>query len=221
MQHLYIIAALAACASLIAAYYRTGRALGLNPDAGEASHHDSPQTEFLTASTRPLVELVQSALQHIGAEEDSSEVAYQAALIGLRSQPECAAQALVAGYQALSAADYLGRWCHIQLLVELSAPSSLPFLQKVLGTPMPDSDAAAPVRTQETILRTTALEAITRMASAGNLLALRDSSRAALARVAVRPPRRLAELSQARRRRRHGSPADTRGLSIANLTTLQ
>jgi len=144
-----------------------------------------------------LRNLIKLAVEHVSSVEVFSEDKYQAVLAELRLRSKRAATAIIDDYESLPYSDYLARWCRIQLLADIAEPASLVFLDRFLSRSMPIAPAIS-VRAQETIIGTTAIEAIARMCAAGHSEALRILERQRknpslfVRRAALRGSRRLA-----------------------------
>jgi len=104
--------------------------------------------------------------------EDAEET-YQRYLNRLRDHIGDAVAELRSQYDALEEDQYVERWSLIQLLADMRHPASLPVLESVLRQPIPperSSDPAHGLSTvgEEIMIRTTAVEALARLASDGN-----------------------------------------------------
>ena len=128
--------------------------------------------EFKESPEEKLNEQIVRTVNLMGGFGDDAEEDYQASLEILRAVAEKAVHILVDEYDDLPETQYLDRWSLIQLLAELKQPSSLPALDRILATPIPPERSEAPhrfsTRGEETIIRMTAVEAITRVAAEGS-----------------------------------------------------
>ncbi len=124
----------------------------------------------------PLNERIVDAVNMMGAIGSDAEANYQAALDTLRNQSEKVISIVAAEYRNLPKNQYLDRWALVQLLAELKEPSSLSILDEVLVRRIPPEQSKAPhsftTVGEEVLIRTTAVEAITRIAADGNKEAL-------------------------------------------------
>jgi hypothetical protein len=119
----------------------------------------------------------------MNAAGDGAEQAYQDRLEQLRGDDEAVVAAVRATYDALPEQEYLERWGAVQLLTDLRLPGSVEVLKSVLSQPIPPErspDPAHGVSTvgEEVMIRTTAVEALARLAAAGDQAAvdtLRDN----------------------------------------------
>jgi hypothetical protein len=95
---------------------------------------------------------------------EDAEAEYQRALRDLRHNPEAIVSEIAVAYGASRARDYPGRWGLIFAAGELRHPAALPFLVNIAETPLPPEPAEPAhgfsIVGEETILRTTAIEAI-------------------------------------------------------------
>lgn len=104
---------------------------------------------------------------------DDPEHTYQRSLELLRERVDDVVDAVGAQYDALDEDQYLERWSMIQLLTDLRHPASLRVLEEVLRRPIPPERSPDPAHGlstvgEEIIIRTTAVEALGRLASEGD-----------------------------------------------------
>jgi hypothetical protein len=116
------------------------------------------------------------AINRMGAVGDEAEEKYQNAIKAIRPESAAVVRAIGEELKVVPPSRYLDRWSLIQLTAELRDPCSLPLLDTILSSKMPeeqfkDPHARSSLR-QETINLTTAVEAISRIASDGNAKAL-------------------------------------------------
>lgn len=123
-----------------------------------------------------ISERIRNAVNKMGAVGDDAEKNYQAALDSIKPNAQKIIEAIRKELEVIPTDRYLDKWSLIQLLAELRDPASLPLLDKILSKPLPkelykDPHKRSSLR-QETINLTTAVEAITRIASKENKDAL-------------------------------------------------
>lgn len=127
--------------------------------------------EFRESPNAELNSLIVTAVNQMGGFGPNAEADYQSALDALRRQEAAALSIIVAEYKALPESRYLDRWSLVQLLAELKNPDSLPALDDVLSSSVPPEQSKNPhsfsTLGQEIMIRTTAVEAATRIAAAG------------------------------------------------------
>lgn len=119
----------------------------------------------------------------MNAAGDGAEQAYQDRLEELRADGDAVVAAVRATYEAFPEEAYLERWGTVQLLTDLRLGGAVDVLKTVLSQPIPPErspDPAHGVSTvgEEVMIRTTAVEALARLAAAGDqaaLEALRDN----------------------------------------------
>jgi hypothetical protein len=129
--------------------------------------------EFKGSPDNPINEQIVGAVNRMGGVGDNAEAEYQTSLDKLRAVAEEAVPIIVAEYENLPEVQYLDRWSLIQLLAELKQPSSLPALDEILSSPIPPERAKSShdgfsTQGEEIMIRTTAVEAIARLASEEN-----------------------------------------------------
>jgi HEAT repeat protein len=120
--------------------------------------------------SRLITETLYSLMNPSG---DTAEEAYQRSLDRLRERGDQIAPAVGAKYEAMDEDQYLERWSLVQLLTDLRHPSVVPALTEVLRRPIPPErspDPAHGISTvgEEVIIRTTAIEALGRLAADGD-----------------------------------------------------
>lgn len=131
---------------------------GSSSAARESSETDALVTEALDSMMNPSGE--------------KAEEAYQAHLNQLRERSDEIIAAVRDRYQTLDEQQYLERWGLIQLLTDFRLANSVSTLAEVLRQPIPPErspDPAHGVSTvgEEVIIRTTAIEALARLAAEG------------------------------------------------------
>ena len=120
------------------------------------------------AITSQIVEV----LNRMGGVGSDAEVRYQEGLDSLRRGGAGVLSHIGELYRGLSPHAYLHRWSLVQLTSDLRDAQALPLLTEILAAPIPEelSKRSAEYSTvaDETIIRTTAVEALARLASGGN-----------------------------------------------------
>jgi hypothetical protein len=124
----------------------------------------------------PLARLIVDVVNKMGAFGEDAEELYRAALDHLRHSSRKVVKIIVDELADLPAEQYLDRWSLVQLLAELRDPASLRALDSILDSKIPpetssDLHSFSSVG-EEVMIRTTAVEALTRMAANGNTHAL-------------------------------------------------
>jgi len=104
---------------------------------------------------------------------DTTEETYHRSLDQLRQRGDQITSTAGAKYEAMDEDQYLERWSLVQLLTDLRHPTAVPFLTEVLRRPIPPErspDPAHGISTvgEEIIIRTTAIEALARLAADGD-----------------------------------------------------
>jgi len=116
----------------------------------------------------PINELIIEAVNRMGGVGENAETEYQAILKKLLTVSEKAIPIIIDEYNTLPETNYLDRWSLIQLLAEIEHESTLKFLDKVIVTPLPPERSKKPsefsTKAEELIIRTTAIEALKRLA---------------------------------------------------------
>ena len=133
---------------------------------------NQPPASSNSSGEGSLDALTDGALEAMTGGGDGAERAYQSSLARLRGRDDAPA-AIAARYDTLDESQYQERWALIQLLTDLVEPSSLTFFSQVLDSPIPPErgeDLVHGISTvaEEVILRTTIIEALSRLVSAGS-----------------------------------------------------
>ena len=111
---------------------------------------------------------------------ENAESEYQRALAALRDVADEAIDALGQEFEALGTEEHVNRWAVVQLLSDLENPRALATLDKIIASPLPEEGSTDPhgsAAARELVVRTTAVEAVSRLAVAGSV-----EARAALLR---------------------------------------
>jgi HEAT repeat protein len=124
---------------------------------------------FKESPNNQLNERVVEAINMMGGVGSEAEAYYQSALEALRKQSAEVTSLVAAEYRSLPRDQYLDRWSLVQLLAELRDPSSLPILDEIISARLPTEQSKDPhsfsTVGEEIMIRTTAVEAVTRIAS--------------------------------------------------------
>lgn len=132
--------------------------------------------KFEKSPNNELNELIVEVVNQMGGIGENAEKNYQKSLEKLQSNAEKVIPIIISEYNNLPEFQYLDRWSLIQLLVELKHPLALATLDEILTTPIPPERSKFPnefpTRGEEIIIRTTAIEAVTRIASNDNKQAM-------------------------------------------------
>ena len=154
---------------------------------------------FMRVKSRPLRTRLEEAVRRMSGIGENAESEYQRALAALRDVADEAIDALGQEFEALGTEEHVNRWAVVQLLSDLENPRALATLDKIIASPLPEEGSTDPhgsAAARELVVRTTAVEAVSRLAVAGSV-----EARAALLK--VRAP--LRSLRKDRRSRSHRS----------------
>lgn len=103
-------------------------------------------------------------IKAMNATGDDADSNYQAALRDLRRNSDEVMVAIAQRSGACRERDFSHRWALVYAAAQLQSPVSLPFLRSLVLSPIPPEQSPAPhsfsTVAQETILRTTAVEAV-------------------------------------------------------------
>jgi len=124
---------------------------------------------FKANPDNPLNETIVDAVNRMGGIGDDAEALYQAALEALRKQSKRVVAIVAAEYKELPEDQYVDRWSLVHLLAELKDSSSLPVLDEILSSQIPPERSkhlhSFSTVGEEIIIRTAAVEAVTRIAN--------------------------------------------------------
>jgi HEAT repeat protein len=114
----------------------------------------------------------------MGGIGDGAEERYQVALRAVRENAAALIPHAQLLYEKLPAERYLDRWSLVQLLADVEDPQALEFLDELVTTPVPSEESKEVERrlstvAREILIRTTAIDAIARLARKGNERALK------------------------------------------------
>jgi HEAT repeat protein len=117
----------------------------------------------------PIRDLLRNALERMSASGEQADVFYQRALDDLRSRPSEAVRAIISEWERVPGDQHSNRWALIQLLSDIAHPAALDFLRKLIaaplaGRPPKDPHGYNPLA-KEVVIRTTAVEAIAKLAA--------------------------------------------------------
>ena len=131
---------------------------------------------FERSADAELAQRLVDAINLMGGVGERAEACYQGALDGLARRAKEAVHALAEEYERLPAAQYLDRWALMQLMAELKHESALDPLDRLLASRLPAETSADPhsfsTAGEEVMIRTTAVEAVIRIAADGHARAL-------------------------------------------------
>lgn len=131
---------------------------------------------FRRDPNNPLNAKIIEAINRMGDTGENAEARYQKALNALRPRIEAVIGIVAFELQDIAESRYMDRWSLVQLLADLRHDAALPILDRVLAQPIPRERSQTPHRLstvrEEVIIRTTAVEAISRIAANGNRQAL-------------------------------------------------
>src|ERR1043166_4710677 len=116
----------------------------------------------------PAAELVQNFIRAAGGFGPAAEEAQESALKNLRRQAADVVVEIARAERGLPSHDYPSRWMLVFAAAQLEHPAALPFLRGLVTTPIPAEQSQHShgwsIVAEETILRTTAVEGIARLA---------------------------------------------------------
>lgn len=125
------------------------------------------------SAVRRLVADLIRAMAGVGEE---AQARYDEALSRLRENPADAVVEIARAEANFRRHDYAGRAALINAASELEDESALAYLHSIIATPIPDEESADPhsfsTVAEETILRTTAIEGLERLAVGGSAAAV-------------------------------------------------
>ena len=140
------------------------------PDTVETKRVEHPFS-FADSKDEKLNGLIVEAVNRMGGTGERAEDDYQVALEQLRARAEEAADVVAAEYQALPEDSYLDRWSLVHLLVELRSPTTVEALNRIIASRIPAEKAKEShdisTRTEEVMIRTTAVEGLVRLSAGG------------------------------------------------------
>ena len=124
----------------------------------------------------PVGREIVEAVNRMGGIGEDAEAHYQHALRALRSHSKDVLLDVAALYHRLPVHRYLDRWSLVQLVTSLEDRASLTFVDEILSSALPPEESKNPATYstvgEEVIIRTTAIEAVERLAVGGDAQAL-------------------------------------------------
>jgi hypothetical protein len=119
-----------------------------------------------------LAARIVDVINRMGGAGEMAERCYQQALDGLARRAKEVVHALAEEADRLPEDRYLDRWALVQLMAELKHEGALEPLDRLLSSRMPEERSADPhgftTAGEEVMIRTTAVEALTRLAADGS-----------------------------------------------------
>ena len=149
---------------------------------------------FKAVKSPRLKALLEEALQRMNGFGEDAESQYKRALAALRDAGGEALNALVQEFETLAADQFVNRWAVVQLLTDLEDARALDALSGIIASPLPkerSDDPHGSPAARELVVRTTAVEAVARLAARGS-----DEARAVLLKY-VRHPLRSVKIAAA------------------------
>lgn len=130
----------------------------------------------LPSRHKPIAARINNFLAAMNAGGDDAQVRYAAALDAMRAEPEQSVLALAQAEAVCNRTDYPLRWALVYAAAQMNHDAALPYLRNLILTPIPPEQSSAPhsfsTVGKETVLRTTAIEGVGRLAVQGNEAAL-------------------------------------------------
>jgi len=130
----------------------------------------------LKEETKSIDSQVRAAIATMSAAGQAAEANYQAELLALVSNPQAAIAAIGNMYRTTPEDAYIARWSQVHLLSDLRQNAALELFDSILSTPIPPEKMPNMITYstvgEEVMIRTTAIEGITRLAAKGDHKAL-------------------------------------------------
>lgn len=127
---------------------------------------------FEHSPDKELNQRIVDAINQMGGIGESAEKCYQSALDGLARHAKEVIKVAATEYARLPKNQYLDRWSLVQLIAEIKDEASLEFLDRVLSSEIPPEESNDPhsfsTVGEEVMIRTTGVEAVTRLAADGS-----------------------------------------------------
>ncbi len=115
---------------------------------------------------------ITEAINRMGGAGENAEACYQQALDALARRAKEVTSAVAEELDRLEESNYLDRWALVQLLAEMKHESALEALDRVLASRIPEERSSDPhsftSAGEEVMIRTSAVEAVTRIAADGS-----------------------------------------------------
>lgn len=137
----------------------------------ELSRRRTHSALFNNVKSRALKALLQEAVQRMNGFGEDAEPKYQQALAAVREAGGDPIDELGREFAALEQNEYVNRWGVVQLLNDLQDPRALSLLDRIISSPIPAERSRDPHSSsagREVVIRTTAVEAVGRLAAAGS-----------------------------------------------------
>jgi hypothetical protein len=151
-----------------------GRPPGNSPRTDDALAPPRSRGRVLDAGSAAAI--LNNFLEAAYAVGVDAEERFRAARLGLRRHPEEALLAIAKVQAGCRRRDYPLRWALVYAATQLNHSAALPLLRDLVLTPIPPEESADPhsfsTVGEETVLRTTAVEGVGRLAAGGNRKAL-------------------------------------------------
>lgn len=128
--------------------------------------------QFERSVDAELAGRIAEAINRMGGAGEHAEACYQQALDALGRRAKEVVKALAEELDRLDESSFLDRWALVQLMAELKHESSLEPLDRLLASRLPEERSKDPhsftTVGEEVMIRTTAVEAATRLAADGS-----------------------------------------------------
>ena len=146
------------------------------PDDDSVEARVSSGRRSASADQGGIEALARNAIAAMSDQGPQAESRYQVALASLARQGDQAVSTVSGLYQATPESEYRERWSQVFLLTELHLAASVPVLEAILDTPIPPERMPGMITHstvgEETVIRTTAIEGLERLAASGDESAL-------------------------------------------------
>lgn len=148
----------------------------MSDDIGSTPGSDTPDSLRLgpdraKLSYSPAGQLLVNYLATINAVGDDADERYNFAVTAIREKANDVIIEIARQENHCRARDYVTRWGLIYAATELNHSAALPFFRSVVLTPIPPEESSDPhsfsTVAEETILRTTAVDGVARLAAEG------------------------------------------------------
>lgn len=130
---------------------------------------EGSRTSELQQDPNSLSSYVNTAINQMSASGPDAELNYKETLLELASDAQAAVAAVADMYRATPEDQYIERWTQVHLLADLRNEAALSVFDDILSTPIPAEKAPDMVTYstvgEEAMIRTSAIEGITRIAS--------------------------------------------------------